>query len=65
MLFKFLNDNNVNENEDLLTDYKFKQWVGEIKNSGVEQLTINFIDDSTNSISNKNYEILIRYLSVF
>ena len=65
MLYKFLNDDNVNENADLLTDYKFKQWVGEIKNSGVEQLTINFIDDSTNLISNKNYEILIKYLSVF
>ena len=64
-LYKFLNDNQYDDSANIVTDFKFKQWVEEIKKSEVEQLTMNFIDDSTNLVSNKNYAILSKYLSVF
>ena len=65
LLPKFISDNDLNINAEMLTENKHNEWVKEIKNNDTEHLIVNFIDDSTNLISNCDYKILIKYLNVF
>ena len=42
----------------MLTDNKMNEWVEEVKSSKTEHLVNNFIDDSTNLVSNFDHKLL-------
>ena len=64
-LHKFISDKNLQSCYNKLTKNKFKLLHDKITDNNFNHLTINFIDDSTNLISNDNSYLLIDYLTVY
>ena len=64
-LHKFLNVNQFSQYASELTNKKHENILGQVINNDIEHMVVNFIDDSTNLISNYSYDKLIKYLTVF
>ena len=64
-LHKFITDNKYNIYYNKITNNTYKITFENCKNLHVDHLTINYIDDSTNLISNTSSKNLIKYLTLY
>ena len=64
-LHKFLTDNKFNVHYNKITNNKYTKTFEKCKNLQFDHLTINYIDDSTNLISDTSSQNLINYLTLY
>ena len=64
-LHKFLTDNKFNVHYNKITNNKYTKTFEKCKNLQFDHLTINYIDDSTNLISDTSSINLINYLTLY